>query len=707
TEQFYDWERRGRGWRVWEESAYLEPPFRPFFHLPVNLTPPVDDGRRHTWASLLIEKVQDWMTGKRATPAPEPIEAGLLALLEEPEIPPYEDEEGLIELQVALPPTAKVTNDTFAAFLLSLAYCSHPLAFEVIGTSEAITVQLVCRESDAAPVKEQLRAHFPEARVTGAQTYLGDLWLENHEAPAVVVEFGLSEEFMLPLKTLPEARDPLVAITGALSQLREGEIGVLQVLFESVRHPWAESVFRAVTNWDGKAFFANAPEMVGWAKEKIRSPLYAAVVRVAAKSEEEERAWQIAKALGGGLAYLDHPHVNELIPLDNEGYDPVEHQVDLILRLTHRGGMLLNADELVSLVHLPTAAVKTPKLKRQVGKTKPAPKIVLGHSTLLGENPHEGQTMPVGLSADQRVKHTYVIGAPGTGKSTFFLNLALQDIQAGNGLAVLDPHGDLIDQILERIPEQRLKDVILLDPSDAEFPIGFNILSAHSEIEKHLLSSDLVGVFKRLSTSWGDQMTSVLGNAILAFLESERGGTLADLRRFLVGKKDREEFLQTVKDQEIRYYWQKEFPMLTGGKSLGPLLTRLDTFLRPKLIRHMVGQKENKLDFADIMNSGKIFLAKLSQGAIGEENAYLLGSLLVSKFHQLTLARQEQREADRRPFYLYVDEFHNFVTPSMASILSGARKYRLGLILAHQELRQLKNEEVASAVLANPYTRVC
>lgn len=186
--------------------------------------------------------------------------------------------------------------------------------------------------------------------------------------------------------------------------------------------------------------------------------------------------------------------------------------------------------------------------------------------------------------------------------------------------------------------------MILFDPSDADFPIGFNILSAHSEIEKNLLASDLVGVFQRLSTSWGDQMTSVLANAILAFLESDCGGTLADLRRFLIEKDYREEFLKSVQDPQVTYYWRKEFPLLTGGKSLGPLLTRLNTFLRHKFVRNMVAQKENRIDFRKVMDEGKIFLAKLSQGAIGEENTWLLGSLLVSKFHQIALARQDIRD---------------------------------------------------------------
>ena len=369
--------------------------------------------------------------------------------------------------------------------------------------------------------------------------------------------------------------------------------------------------------------------------------------------------------------------------------------------------MLLNSDELLSLVHLPGAAVRSPKLRRETRKTKAAPALAAGHPFILGENVHNGRSVEVSLSPVQRLRHMHVIGASGTGKSTFLLNMILQDIENGEGLAVLDPHGDLIDAILARVPEKRWGDVVLLDPSDEEYPVGFNILSAHSELEKHLLASDLSAVFRRLSTSWGDQMSSVLGNAILAFLESERGGMLADLRRFLVEKDYRNEFLETVRDCEVVYYWQKEFPMLTG-KPQGPLLTRLDIFLRPKPIRYMVAQKENKLDFARIMNGGQIFLAKLSQGAIGEENAFLLGTLLVSKFHQLALSRQETAESGRRDFYLYIDEFHNFVTPSMASILSGARKYHLGLVLAHQEMRQIgRDSEVAAAVLANPYARVC
>jgi Type IV secretion-system coupling protein DNA-binding domain len=517
----------------------------------------------------------------------------------------------------------------------------------------------------------------------------------------------LGREFLLPL-AVPRsfAIDPLAGIAGALADVGEGEIALLQVIFEPVRHAWAESIARSVTFSDGSPLFNGMRDFLAQSEEKVSRPLYACIVRIACRSIHEVRAWDLAKRLGGSLAPLNDPEGNELIPLANDDYDAEAHAEDVVRRRSRRCGMIINSEELINLVHLPSASVRIPKLRGQAKKTMPAPSLVSGHTLILGINEHVGETRMVSLSPEQRTKHMHVIGASGTGKSTLLLNLIAQDIRNGDGLAVLDPHGDLVDSVLRLIPPERVKDVILLDPSDDEYPIGFNVLSAHSAMEKDLLASDLVAVFHRLSTSWGDQMNAVLANAILAFLESDQGGTLVDLRRFLVEMAYRKRYLRTVKDPEVVYYWTKEFPLLTG-RPQGPVLTRLDTFLRPKPIRYMVAQKESRLDFGSILDTGKILLARLSQGAIGAENSHLLGALLVSKLHQLALGRQRQREEDRRFFWLYVDEFHHFATPSMAAILSGARKYRLGLILAHQNLQQLENvPEVASAV-QNSYTRVC
>jgi hypothetical protein len=688
--QFLKWEIRGRGWQLFDQPVSPEPPFVPFTLRA--MAPVVDDGCRPSFLGSLFRKA--------AKPAPvvEPEPE------EEPE-PTSLIRESLVELQASLPDKLDITKDAFEQFLLNLSLCREPIAFELIGTHKKISTQFVASENDAPLLRRQLQAYFPEAVFVPREGGLEQAWEASQGDEVLAVEFGLKNEFMLPLAT--GRLDPFIGIVGALAELRAGELGLFQVLFQPVQNPWADSIVNSVTHADGKPFFVNSPELAGAAENKVARPLYAAVVRILVCAGEFDRMVQLARDLAGSLRVFAHPNGNELIPLRNDDYGFEEHIEDVLRRQTRRTGMLLNSDELTGFVHLPSSAVRSPIFQRQTTKTKAAPAIVRQHGLLLGTNDHAGQTVEVRLSAEQRTRHTHIIGASGTGKSTLLFNLIKQDIENGEGVAVLDPHGDLIDRICGIIPSSRIGDVVLVDPSDTEYSIGFNILSAHSELEKTLLASDLIAVFERLSTSWGDQMNSVLQNAILAFLESDRHGTIADLRRFLIEPPFRNEFLKSVKDSEVVYYWQKSFPHLSGNKSIGSILTRLDTFLAQKPIRHMVSQPENRLDFAQIMDSGKIFLAKLPEGLLGRENSYLLGTLMVSKFQQIAMSRQAQQIAARRDYWIYADEFANFITPSMAEILSGARKYRIGLTLAHHELHQLqRNPEVASAVMSHPFTRI-
>ena len=209
---------------------------------------------------------------------------------------------------------------------------------------------------------------------------------------------------------------------------------------------------------------------------------------------------------------------------------------------------------------------------------------------VLGLNTHLGNSQSISLNIDERKRHIHIIGSTGSGKSNLMKNLIVQDMKNGQSLTLLDPHGDLVNDVISHIPENRLTDVILIDPSNSDFSVGLNLLSAKSEAEKIVLSSDLVATFQKRASSWGDQMSSVLGNAIDAFLESEEGGSLYDLRNFLIDDKYRKEFLTTVKDPSIVYFWEKQFPLQRKG-TIPSLLTRLDTFLRPKVIRHMMMQK--------------------------------------------------------------------------------------------------------------------
>lgn len=698
SEQFSRWENRGRGWKLWDTPVSPEPAFRPFIghFLPEEFGR--DDGRKPTLLSSLIRRLNGTLApaGPREKAAPEEDEA----------FPDILVREELIELQAYLPSGLKFDCGAYGSFFTSLSVCVEPVTFEFVATHERIVAQLVVHSKDESLVLSQLAAFFPDVSFVSIRGFLEESWSTDEHAQSAVVEFGLGKEFMIPLDT--GRIDPFVGLVGALSDLGKDEIALFQVIFAPVVAPWHESILRSVTHPDGRAYFVNSPELLPAAKEKTRSPLYAGVVRVAVQTSKHARTWEVACNVAGALGIYGSVTGNELIPLRNDEYPERDHSIDVVKRQTRRSGMILNAVELAGFVHLPSADVRVAKLRQRLRMTRTAPDIVTNKGGIeLGTNVHLGLKRAVTLSNEQRARHIHIIGASGTGKSTLLFNLIRQDIERGDGISVIDPHGDLIDRVLGIIPESRIDDVVLLDPSDEEHIVGFNILSAHSDWEKNLLASDLVSVFRRNSTSWGDQLNSVLHNALLAFLKSERGGTLLDLRRFLLEPAFRNEILRTVKDSNVTYYWQKAFPQLTGNKSVGSVITRLDTFLSPEAIRYMVAQRANRLDFGDIMNGGKIFLAKLSRGAIGPDNSHLLGSLIVAKLQSEAAARQRQSESERRFHWAYLDEFHDFLTPSLAESLSGIRKYRLGLVLGHQEMRQVERDaDVASALLSNAYTRV-
>lgn len=692
TAQFYAWERRGRGWQVHPYRVAVEPAFTPF--VLVAPTPAFhDDGRRPPiWESL-------WKlaTKRRAPPrAPEPDEP-----VEEAE----EADTQIAELQVRLPSGTDISGALADELLLAVATVSRRTAFELIAANGGLTLQFAVAARHAAGIQRVLEGYVPGAVVTTMPT-LRTAW-DAAGAEGVLVDFGLRNEFMLPLPVRRSLSiDPLLAVIAALEGVQRGECAVVQVLFQPARVEWAASALRAMSDGEGHAFFADAPETLGLTREKLARPLLAAVIRVGARAASEERTWEIAQNVGRAVMGVYGGGANDLIPLEAEGYNPPDHEADLLDRATHRSGMLVSSAELAALVHLPTAGVETEDLRASASRTKAAPAVLQAGEVVLGENVHRGRSVAVHLRASDRLRHTHLIGATGTGKSTLLKSLIRQDLEAGRGLALLDPHGDLADEVLGLVPDDRLADVVLFDPADEEFPIGFNALDAHSDRERELLASDLVGVFRRFSTSWGDQMSAVLGNAVMAFLESAEGGSLLDLRRFLMDKDARGTVLATVTDPLVTSFWRDEFPRLSGRPQM-PIITRLDVFLRPKCIRNIVSQQQSRFDLSRIMDSGGIFIGRLSQGAVGEQNAYLLGSLLVAKFQQAAMARERQAEGERRPFFLYLDEFHHFTTPSIAALLSGARKYRLGLILAHQELRQLAEHDIRSAVLANAGTRIC
>lgn len=694
TTQFYQWEILGRGWIRCDNPVELEAPFTLFFgHFPWNAerVQYQDDGLKHTVFSKILSLFSAPLRDEEKTFSTE--------ISYDPYV--LQDDEDVVIWQMVLSKEAKCTPVQTEQFLSMLSFVTRPISFEIVGTAERIVLQLMCRALDRAYIEAQVHTYFPGVNLIEV--------VDNFEpiddyAAYATVDFGLEQEFTRPLQN-HHALDPFTSLFTILDHLAEGEKVLFQVLFNGVVNHWENSILRAVSDGSGKSFFTNAPEMLPLGKEKVSKPLLAATVRCLVFAQKLDVAFSVLHKACFAIQKTYTSSSNSLAPLSDKDYTVEQRFADILLRQSHRLGMLLNTEELASLVHLPAPALLTPKVLGKYRKSKLPPPMAKGGDVVLGTSEDGGERISVTVPNQHRLKHMHVIGATGTGKSTLLTSMIIQDMEQGNGVAVLDPHGDLIETILHQVPEWRIKDVVIIDPADSEYPVGFNILQAHSEIEKETLASDLVSAFKRLSTSWGDQMHSVLSNAILAFLESSKGGTLLDLRRFLLETTYRTEFLKSVDDYNVLYYWQKQYPVLKSG-SIGPILTRLDNFLRSRLIRNMVAQRKS-LDFETVLDKQKILLVKLSQGLIGEENSYLLGSFVVSKLHQAALARQAKEV--RKDFFFFVDEFQHFITPSMGAILSGARKYHLGLVLAHQDMQQLSRgeSELASAVLSNAGTRIC
>lgn len=702
TAQFYAWEQRGRGWKVFGEPVHLESEFIPFFgHFPPERVEQIDTGRRPRFFPALQETL-----GLFKNPISNAL--GEIAFTKLEELYPlnaytYDETIEISELQINFDKDTRLLFDSIEQLLLMISTCDGIVGFEILGNSEKISIQFVCPRVFASSIKSHISTYAPGVEINEKNNSLETEL--DFQKPTYAIDLGLQEEFMRPLRIWNKFDpDPLTGCIASLESVIDSEFGMLQILFQKTVNPWAESIFRSVTDGSGDSFFVDSKDMMSMAKEKVSAPLFAVIIRAIGQSKTEERSTLIAAQVAQSLVSFHRSGSNALAPLTGEVSCDAE---DILHRRSRRIGMLLNSHELASMVHIPDRSLVSPKLRAYSNKSKQAPKEVLGQPFVLGINSHLGKETQVTLSDQFRLRHMHVIGGTGTGKSTLLLNMIVQDVEQGRGIAVLDPHGDLIEEILTQIPDSRLKDVVLVDPSDNEFPIGLNLLSAHSEGEKTILASDLVALFRRFSTSWGDQMTSVLANAITAILESSTGGTLIDLRRILVEPAFRSKFLQTVDDPSIHYYWKNEYPLLRAN-AVAPILTRLDTFLRPKLVRNMMAQKEG-LDFRDILNTQKVLLIKLAQGLIGEENSYLLGTLFVAKLNQAAQSRQNISADQRSPYYLYIDEFQNFITPSMSSILSGARKYGLGLVLAHQDLDQLtrRDAELANSVISNPSIRVC
>src|SRR3989339_351158 len=319
--------------------------------------------------------------------------------------------------------------------------------------------------------------------------------------------------------------------------------------------------------------------------------------------------------------------------------------------------------------------------------------------TYLGITTYRDKNQLFGIKRKDRRQHVYILGKSGTGKSALMFNMIIQNIKNGDGVCMVDPHGENVEAVLSAIPPHRIKDVVYFNPADADHHIGFNVLELIDPQYKHLVASGLMGIFTKIwANAWSARMEYILNNTILALLDTP-GTTLLGVTRMLVDKDYRQMIIGNLKDPVIKAFWLHEYEAWQDkfrNEAIAPIQNKVGQFLSTFVIRNIVGQQKSTINIFDIMNEGKILLVNVSKGRIGEDNSRLIGGMLITKIQLAAMERVRIPEDERKDFYLYVDEFQNFVTDSFANILSEARKYRLSLTVAHQNTAQLVTRESSS-----------
>ena len=380
-----------------------------------------------------------------------------------------------------------------------------------------------------------------------------------------------------------------------------------------------------------------------------------------------------------------------------------------------KNSFILGVKEMTSLYHMPLTTTETPNIRWLLSKKAPPPFNMPKEGTILGEVVYRGVSIPVKIKRDDRRRHIYVIGQTGSGKSVLLSSLAIQDIQNGEGVGIIDPHGDLVEDVLPHIPKERADDVVVFNPSDIERPMGLNMLEADSDELRDFAVQEMVAIFYKL---FGEEMIGpmfehYMRNAMLALMEDkEAGATLIEVPRMFTDDKFRKDKLKKVQNLIVKNFWEQEYEQSQAGQQAADMLSyvisKIGRFLTNDMMRNIVGQDKSGFNFRDIMDNQKILLVNLSKGKVGEVNSNLLGLIMVSKLQMAAMSRADMTREQRKDFYLYIDEFQNYTTDSIAVILSEARKYKLSLVLAHQYISQLVKEQdtsIRDAVFGNIGTK--
>lgn len=638
-------------------------------------------------------------------------------------------------------------------FIKQWFFDTPTIVFEIANpsSSEEIFFYLSVPKYFRESVEKQVHSFFPHAVIEKVSDYT----IFSPGSYTAVSVLGLVHGHALPLRTYRTVDvDPLNEISNALSKLNTSEEGAaIQVLLSRATTGWrregkeiAQKMQEGKRLHDakGKSILMSAGSVVGQGLTHVLSSgsegnklgteekkpvnltpeeqelvksidaktnkgAFSANIRLIASGATQERAEEILGHMENAFGQFENPGVNNFrikrrIKEKRAVYDYIFRNFD------DETQMVLTVEEIASIFHLPISTTATPKIKWLKAGAAPPPVNIPQDGITLGYNDYRGTKTDIRITDNDRRRHMYVIGQTGVGKSVYLQEMAKKDALAGKGFCFIDPHGDAIEDILASIPKERAEDVILFDPSDTDRPIGLNMLeydSAHPE-QKTFVINEMIGIFDQLydlKATGGPMFEQYIRNAMLLIMEDpDSGSTLMEISKVLADEDFRKYKLSKCQNPIAYDFWTKEAEKAGGEAALAnmvPYITsKLTTFISNDMMRPIIAQQKSTLNFREIMDNNKILLVNLSKGKIGEINARLLGMVVVGKILMAALSRVDTPEEERKDFYLYMDEFQNVTTNSIAQILSEARKYRLVLVIAHQFIAQLK-EEISKAVFGN------
>jgi hypothetical protein len=634
-------------------------------------------------------------------------------------------------LEVKLPKDNEIKTDAaeqmFASFAglkksgwFSFLEVDDVIAFEIVGKKANIRFYVSAPSRIVDLVEKSIYSYYPTADI------------KRVDEPNIFTEEGKiaygalvqKETPYLPFKVYKDIpSDSLAAITSALSKMDDGEGTMIQILIRPAEGKWKKegksyvaSTKKTEANPE-KATFKSDPKLLERIEDKCSKAGFETAIRFVVSSHTKEMADAHLRNIKTAFTQFN---------ADSNGLKSA--------KILFKGGFMINfiykffpvfelrmsksvsifsTDELASLFHFPNKTVETPHIQWLKAKTAPVPaEIPTDKGTFIGHGYYRGVKRPVFIDFEDRRRHTYIIGKTGVGKSELLKEMIKQDIRAGHGVCVIDPHGDLIDDTLRYIPAERAEDVIYFDPADTERPMGLNLLEANTEEQKHFMTTAIINLMYKL---YDPQRTGIIGprfehavrNAMLTVM-CEPGSTFIEIVRVLTDQKFVQELLPKVQDPIIRRYWTDQIAQTSDfhkSEVLDYIVSKFGRFVTNKTMRNIIGQSVSAFDFRKVMDEGKILLINLSKGKLGEENSNFLGLVLIPKILVAAMSRQEIPESQRRDFFLYVDEFQNFATPDFATILSEARKYRLNLTVANQFIGQM-DEEVKNAIFGNVGTMI-